>query len=265
MFFTDKQEHALISVYGDTDDQAIAKAINAFYPDRTLKILTPGDEKTLQEAGKNSTVIFIAIRSPSDKNLSLAKRLKDSRFVVADVIAFCLEDTSLSPIQILSHGFDACVDLKDSEMSEFKKFIDHKITSGNRRLNGLIQEEEYRRICDALSNAPASMMVFDQDKRTAFVSDHYFRAYPKIASRLTRGLSVYDAFAMMAKEEGVKPEDPIYERIQQFWYNLEGSVEFTLENGISYRLKAVQLPNSRGTVVMGQNISDYVDRKTEDS
>jgi hypothetical protein len=130
------------------------------------------------------------------------------------------------------------------------------LSRGARRLEAQIQEEEYRRICDALSNAPASMIVFDGDKRAVFVSDHYFRAYPKIAPRLIRGLSVYDTFDMMMREEGITREDSRYLDLRNFWHNLEGSIEFVLDNGTYYRLKAVKLPNHRGTVVTGQSISD---------
>ena len=106
------------------------------------------------------------------------------------------------------------------------------------------------------------MIIFDVDKRAVFISDHYFRAYPRIAGRLVRGLSVYDAFDMMAREEGLQQEDPLYEKLQRFWYNLNDSIEFRLETGVSYRLKAVQLPSRRGTVLMGQNISGYVDKRS---
>ena len=96
--------------------------------------------------------------------------------------------------------------------------------------------------------------MFDTDKRAVFVSDHYFRAYPRIAPRLIRGLRVYDAFEMMAKEENMDEDDARYARLRHFWHNMSGNVEFTLDDGKSYRLKAVDLPNKRGTVITGQRI-----------
>ena len=197
-----------------------------------------------------------------DPNLHVARMLKENRLVACDVIAFCWKDFDAERIHVLSQGFDFCVTSREANIPDFKKFLYQKIVTGGRRLSGLILEEEYRRVCDALSSAPASMIIFDVDKRAVFISDHYFRAYPRIAGRLVRGLSVYDAFDMMAREEGLQQEDPLYEKLQRFWYNLNDSIEFRLETGVSYRLKAVQLPSRRGTVLMGQNISGYVDKRS---
>lgn len=256
-------DNALVTIYGDTEDTQIAKAITSFIPDREIRILTPGSTETLEQASVNSMLIFIGIQGHSDPNLRLGQRLKDNRLVVADVIGFCLNDIGMTPLQVMGRGFHSCISLEEAKTADFKDFLVQKIITGSRRLAGLIQEEEYRRVCDALSCAPASMIIFDQDKRAVFVSDHYFRAYPKIAPRLIRGLSVYDAFDMMMKEEKIPTHDERFARLQQFWHNLTGSIEFSLDSGTVYRLKAVQLPSRRGTVIMGQNISDYHQRHSE--
>ena len=101
-------------------------------------------------------------------------------------------------------------------------------------------------------------MVFDEEKRIVFVSDHYFRVYPKSAPRLIRGMNVFDAFDMMSKEEEIEIGGPLFLRLKAFWHHLDGEIEFTLDNGVSYRLTAVRLPNQSGTIVTGQNISPYV-------
>lgn len=256
MFLLDKIEHALVTVYGDNPARDIAAMIARHIPDKDLRILTPGSPETLEQAARNSALTFIGFQSAKDPNLHLVLPLRETRMVACDIVAYALGDFEFEPMAIMGLGFDNCLTAADSRMPGFQKFLLHKIATGSRRLSGLILEEEYRRVCDALSSAPASMMIFDADKRTVFISDHYFRAYPKIASRLVRGLSVYDVFDMMAREEGLGPEDEVYEKTQRFWYNLEGSVEFQLK-GVFYRVKAVQLPNRRGTVVMAQNISGY--------
>ena len=263
MPYSDKNEHGLITIYGDTEEETISKAIWSCIPDRDIRILKPQDKETLEQAAQNSALVIIRIESETDPNFVLSRALQESRLVVADIIAVCPDNFKMPNVEVMGKGFDLC--LRDKEMfsEAFKKFMRHKVATGSRRLAGLISEEEYRRVCDALSNAPASMIVFDADKRAVFVSDHYFRAYPKIAPRLIRGLSVYDSFAMMMKEEGIPDEDPRYEKLQKFWHNLEGSIEFTLDNGRTYRLKAVRLPAQRGTVVTGQNISDYQKRAKE--
>jgi hypothetical protein len=263
MAFFSNIDSALVAIYGDTPDSQIAKSITAFIPDREIRILTPQDHETLERAATHSMLIFIGLHGEGDANLRLGARLKDNRSVMADVVGFCLKDIGLTPIQVMGHGFHSCITLSDSKTPDFKNFLVQKIITGNRRLASLIQEEEYRRVCDALSCAPASMIIFDQDKRATFVSDHYYRAYPKIAPRLIRGLSVYDAFDMMMKEEKIPVHDERYARLQQFWHNLTGSIEFSLDSGTVYRLKAVHLPSRRGTVIMGQNISDYHQRNSE--
>ena len=165
--------------------------------------------------------------------------------------------SGIMPMKVMGQGFDACVSKEDTHFIEFKQYLSSKISTGAMRLSGMIKEEEFRRLNDALSISPTSMIIFDADKRAVFVSDHYFRAYPKSAPRLIRGLRVYDAFDMMITEEGISTEDPRYEPIRHFWYNLAGSVEFTLDDGTTYRMKAFHLPSGRGTVVTGQNVSAY--------
>jgi hypothetical protein len=261
MFLLNKTDHALVTVYGDGMADSLSALINGYIADRDLRILTPKDPKTLEQAAQNSVLTFIGIKKADDPELRLAKTLKENRLIVCDLVAYCEDNASLNAINVLGMGFDLCVTPADVQAPDFKKILIQKIANGTRRLSGLILEEEYRRVCDALSSAPASMIIFDADKRAVFISDHYFRAYPRIAPRLVRGLSVFDAFDMMAKEEGLSPEDPLYERLQKFWYNLEDSIEFTIQD-TSYRLKAVQLPNRRGTVLMAQNVTGYEHKRS---
>lgn len=258
MFLLNKTEHALITVYGEHLSGDLAKMITACIPDRDLKILTPRDPETLETAAQNSAMTIIGLDGQSDSNLSLGRRLKENRLVTCDIVAFCGANYHEPDLmKIMAHCFDVCITHAQAQSPDFKTFLMHKIISGSKRLSSMILEEEYRRLCDAMSAAPASMIIFDADKRAVFISDHYFRTYPRIAPRLVRGLSVYDAFDMMAREEGLDAADPLYERLKNFWYALDESIEFTLANGTSYRLKAVQLPSRRGTVLMGQNVTGY--------
>jgi hypothetical protein len=256
MFLLNKIDHALITVYGDSPDQQIAGLVSACIPTRDMRVLTPKTPEILLQAAQNSVVTIIGLEKHDDSILHILQALRENRLVSCDIVACGLGDFKMNPMELLSAGFDSYIDVHSAEIKHLRKFLMHKAMTGTRRLTGMILEEEYRRVCDALSSAPASIMIFDSDKRTVFISDHYFRAYPKIAARLVRGLSVYDAFDMMAREEGLTPEHGIYEKLQRFWYNLEGSVEFQLKD-IFYRVKAVQLPSRRGTVVMAQNISGY--------
>lgn len=258
MTFSGSTEHALITVYGDNAARDLSRAVNLYLTDRDIRVLTPDDPETLETGAQHSVLVCIAIYSKNDPNISLGRRIQDNPSISADVIAFYMGTEPVKQIDILSRGFDSFIVKEDIGGTEFNKYLMMQIDKGSRRLARQIKEEQYRRLSDALSIAPVSLIVFDKDKKAVFVSDHYYRAYPKIAPRLTRGLRVYDVFQMMADEEGLKPEDERYEKIQQFWYNLNGRVEFTLDDGRSYRLAAEKLPGGQGTVVTGQNITGYV-------
>lgn len=257
------QDHHLVTIYGDSAQGHINALISSLLPEKDTRILTPRDEAALAQAAQHSSVIIIGLQSTEDKNVLLARKLKDNRLVVAEVFAVILGQERLEPLKMMAKGFDACVSLEECRTLEFKSFLKQQLIDGTRRLNCFIVEEEYRRFSDALSCAPASVIVFDQEKRIVFVSEHYYRAYPQSAPRLTRGLSVYEAFDMMSKEEEVYEGDPRYEEARQFWYNLSGDMEFSLDNGASYRIKAVALPNNRGTIVTAQNITEYVQQAKE--
>lgn len=256
MFFTNDITHALITIYGDPAGR-MEKRVAAALDNRDYKILTPGDETTLCAAAENSVITIVGVHGHQDPHLRLGRVIRESRGAAGILIALCLTEDTMHPMAVMAQGFDACLQFEHTADPAFKSFLLQAIATGNRHLNSLIQEAEYRRVCDALSCAPASMIIFDPDKRVIFISDHYYRAYPRIAPRLIRGLSVYDAYDLMAREEGLQPDDLRYERLQKFWHNLEGSIEFTLDNGTTYRLKAAQLPSRGGTVVVGQNITDY--------
>lgn len=259
MFFLNKTEHALIAVYNDTPDKFIENCIAVSIPDKELRILTPKDPEMLYQAAQNSVLAIIGVDRHDETAGKIVRALKDNRMVSCDVLALGREMGTYDSIPLLGEGFDLFVHRGDTSGMDFKKILIQKISMGSRRLAALFLEEEYRRVCDALSAAPASMIIFDADKRAVFISDHYHRTYPGIAARLVRGLSVYDAFDMMAKEENLDPESTLFKNLQQYWYNLEGGIEFRLSSGKSYRLKSVQLPGRRGTVLMGQNITAFED------
>ena len=261
MPFSESSEHALITIYGDSQGQDLSRALSLYLPEKDIKILTPEDSDTLFVAAQNSVLVIIGLSSHADPNLNLARMLQEDANISADVIAIYLEEDAPRAVDVLARGFDSYLEIKDAECLEFKQYLGAQITKGARRLARIIQEDQYRRLSDALAIAPVSLVIFDKDKKAVFVSDHYFRAYPKIAPRLIRGLRVYDAFQMMAEQEGLEPEDGRYEKIQEFWFNLDGEVDFTLDDGRSYRLKAQKLSGDQGTVVTGQNVTGYIKTK----
>lgn len=263
MFNLANYDQHLVTIYNDTDKGTLNSLISSISPEKDTRILIPEDEVILLQAAQNSSVILIYLKNQDDRALRMAKSLKDNRSITADIIAVVEDTEDLNPYKIMAKGFDLCIPLSECEDPAFKAIFQQKVTQGSRRLAGFILEEEYRRFSDALSCAPTSVIVFDPEKRIVFVSEHYFRAYPKSAHRLIRGLNVYDAFDMMSAEENVVEGTELYENIREFWYSLSGDIEFTLASGISYRLKAVALPNQRGTIVTAQNITEYVEQRKE--
>jgi len=261
MPFSEPSDHALITIYGDNASEALSQAVSLYLPDKDIRILAPQDKEMLLSAAQNSALVIIGLSSHTDPYLNLGRTLQEDLRISSDVIAFYLADDPPKAVDVLARGFDCFLTLKDAESIEFKQYLAAQIHKGARRLARHIKEDQYRRLSDALAIAPVSLIVFDKDKKAVFVSDHYFRAYPRIAPRLIRGLRVYDAFQMMAEQEGLKPNDERYERIQSFWYNLNGTVEFTLDDGRSYRLKAEKLSADQGTIVTGQNITGYIQTK----
>lgn len=258
------QEHHLVSIYAEEQGVDIEKKLSQILPQKATKVLMPSDAEMLVQASRNCSLTIVAVWNSTLKNAEkLAKKLSHERMIVNDIIALKMEELEADDITLQSYGFDLTLTQADLERLETKTLLRLCIKKGSQRLRSLLLEEEYRRFSDALSCAPTSVLVFDNDKRLVFVSEHYFRSYPKSAPRLVRGLSVYDAFDMMSREEGVLPDHPLHATLREFWYGLNDDLEFTLDSGISYRLKAAPLPDQRGTIVTAQNVTEYVRQKEE--
>lgn len=256
-------EHHLITIYEDDKKNSINKLVSRLIQSKNTRILCPNNEEELLKASQNSSLVLIGAKNQEDYNLNTVKTLKNNRMIVCDIVAVIKDVDIYDSLKIMEKGFDWCISLNETNRPEFKKILLQRIASGGKRLSTIILEEEYRRFSDALSCAPTSVIVFDNDKRIVFVSEHYFRAYPKSAPRLKRGLSAFDAFDMMSKEEGISPEDPRFKKLRDFWYTLNGDIQFELDNAIIYRLKATTLPSQRGTIVTAQNITEYLKQNKE--
>ncbi|MBL4804469.1 MAG: hypothetical protein JKY71_06345 [Alphaproteobacteria bacterium] len=257
----DQSDHHLITVYGDCEEGVLQKIVSRFTPEKDTRVLCPNSEESLIQAARNSSLIIVCIDEVNHKNSRLARILKDDRMVVAEIIAILRNGGPDECLNLVSKGFSLCLQLQQAETPEFEKIIKHRLRDGGKRLGSMLIEEEFRQFSEALSNAPISIIVFDSDKRIVFVSEHYYRAYPKSAPRLIRGLSVYETFEMMREEERLLSNDPEeLEEMKRFWYSLSGDIEFTLENRQTYHSRAVPLASGRGTIVTTHNITPYVER-----
>lgn len=256
MLSKEKTDHNLICLFGDDKERRLEKFVSEALPHKDIKILKPATEENLLQAAANCSLVVIAVTGLH--NLGYVRKMKENRKIVADIVGLAVSPVEEHELNFFINGFDFVLDYNTCDQVKFGKFLHQRTIMGGRRLNSFLIEEEFRRFSDALSSAPTSVIVFDNEKRIVFVSEHYFRAYPKSAPRLIRGLNVYDAFEMMSQEESIDKKDPRYDDIRNFWYRLQGEIEFTLDNGVSYRLKASTLPNQRGTIVTAQNITDRV-------
>ncbi len=257
-------EHANITVYEDPQAQTLSKALKGILNDQAYKIFLPGDIKTLKESAKNSGLVLINLDELSPSEMNIAHKLREDRMVVCDLGAVTSDGSHAAfGSNLYLQNFDFYLSMADFSETEIKKIITNRLDLGSERLKQLIQDEEYRRFKEALSSAPISLMVFDGEKRIVFVSEHYFRVYPKSAPRLCRGLSVVEAFDMMSKEERIDQKSELYAKLRNFWYGLNGDIEFTLDSGVSYRISAVPLSNNSGTIVTAVNISNYINQRSE--
>ncbi len=255
-------EHRHVTIYADQNCDMWVQKFRTLLNDKDYKLIAPTDINTLLQASRNSALVIICLDGLLPESQDYALKLQEDRQVCCDIVG--IKDTSEGLNNSLYlKGYDMFFSPEDFHDNDLKKLIMRRIGIGSMRIAQMINEEEHRRFIDALSCAPASVMVFDADKRIVFVSEHYFRAYPKSAPRLCRGLSVYDAFDMMSREEGLSQDNEIFKKVKAFWHNLNGQIEFTLDTGVSYRLTAVQLSNQRGTILTAVNISDLVDHKTQ--
>lgn len=257
-------EHSNIAIYGDDEFETFSKNIGDALKQEDIRICLPDTLDTLLEASQNCALILICLDTIGDSYLHLAQRIRADHRSACEIVAVARSDNHPAlNASLLLMDYDMFIALSDFTSEDLSKILLKRISYGSQKLSKSIQEEEYRRFRDALSCAPASVMVFDEDKRIVFVSDHYFRVYPKSAPRLIRGMSVFEAFDMMSQEEKLEQGGPLFLRLKSFWHNLDGEIEFTLDNGMSYRLTAVRLPNQSGAIVTGQNISPYVEQRDQ--
>ena len=258
---TDHSDHHLITVYADCEQGLVERLVNNAVQDKNTRVLCPTDPDALLQAAKNSSLIIICLNDAQDQNIRIARYLKEERGHVAEIIAVLREGDIKDVLKVQANGFALCVPYEHTQSTDFEKLFRHRVREGGKRLTSILVEEEFRQFSEALSSSPVSIIVFDHEKRIVFVSEHYYRAYPKSAPRLVRGLSVYEAFEMMSDEEELLSKDPEdLEVLKRFWYSLSGDVEFTLKNHRTYHSRAVPLTGERGTIVTTQNITPYIER-----
>lgn len=247
----------IISIFGDTEDRALTKLIWSYIPGYHVVVSNPETKEDLFKEAYGSAIVFVVVKDNLDENVKIAEVLSQMDGVVADIIAITPEKDVRERLHILSAKFDAIYNLEIFDTEEFKKIFMHKLKKGKMRLSARLQEDEYETFLQFLSVSADAFIVFDRQRRIFYVSDHYLELYPASATKLVRGAYVQKVFEAVTEEMGVVEGDPQYDKSYDFWTRLSGEHEFMLDNGMHFRMIAVELPGGQGTIVSTTNITTY--------
>ena len=117
-------------------------------------------------------------------------------------------------------------------------------------------EKEYQIFRSALDASSDAFIIFDEQRKIFFVSQHYYDAYPESTPELVCGLGVEDTFLLLSKEDNIMPEEQRYQDIRKFWHELgDGEIEFSLGDGRRWAVKSAKLPDNQGTIVTTTDIT----------
>lgn len=257
-----KKQLPAVIIYGDADRE-LTKTLWGFVADQDVRFLTPSTKEEFFMEAHNSALIFINVPDMADANIFMARSLSGMANIVADVIAITAEQDIRKRLQVMSQEFDGIYNREILELPEFKFIFSHKLGKGIRRLNARLQETEYQKFQGFLSASADAFIVFDEDKRIFFVSEHYLQVYPKSAEFFVRGMPVQRAFEAVAKEMGIAREDPRYQVVKDFWLGQKGQHEFVIDGGKVLRMTAVPLPDGQGTIISTSDITELTMQKTE--
>lgn len=252
-----------VVIYGDSEDRAATKLVWALLGHRDLKIDNISTMPALVEKAPGAVLIMVVVATADDPQRLAVRDLAHTSNVVADTIAVMDEAPLEDRIKVLALGFDLVINRAVMSNPDFQQVLLNKIEKGRLRQKNRVQREEYRRFQAALSASPDAFIVFDNDRKLFFLSEHYRRAYPVRGSLLTRGLDVMEAFRMLSEEQGVLPGDPRYDEMKEFWETLYGQKEFVMADGRIWRIRAAKLAENQGTIVTTTDITDYMRTQQE--
>lgn len=252
-----------VAIFGDSKDQATTKRVWTLLSSFELKLASVSTLAELENIVPDAVLILIKIQDLNDNNVELARMITENPRAVANIFALVDEADPDEKIKILAKGFDAIFHTEILDYPEFKQVLLNSVEKGFVSLENRIQQEEYHRFKAALSASPNAFIVFDQNNKIFFVSEHYQNAYPLSGPRMLRGVDVMDAFEMAAAEEGVDIHDSRYIAMRSFWSQLDGEIEFPMNNGRIWQMKAKKLPGGQGTIVTTIDITRFRNQQTE--
>lgn len=250
-------DKSLVAVYGDEDGVLVNALTRLLPPDRT-GVQSIRSIEELENAAPQAVLMFIRINNALDPNRHLGTLLSQSKKVVCAIIAVTSDLDITQRMRIMACGFDAIFNLQSFAEPDMKTILHYKLEKGFSRLQHRTGQEEYQRFRASLSASPDAFIVFDENLKLFFVSEHYKRAYPNQRADLVRGLDVGDAFDMLWQEYGPYINEATYEDLKAFWENLEGEREVKVGEDKVWRIRAAKLAEGLGTIVTTTDITNYV-------
>ncbi len=250
-------EKYAVAVYGDDQDRTISKTLWHLMPQNRVEIKEISSIEELEGAALSAVLIFVMITSESDPNRHLGALLINNKQVVCSTIALTREPDYVKRIEIMASGFDDIFSADHLDTPEMKTVLHNLVEKGVIRQTNKRQHEEYQRFAASLSASPDAFIVFDENRKLFFVSDHYRRAYPESSEGLVRGLDVMEAFEMLNSEYRTADYVEGYEMMKKFWEELDGECEFSLQDGRVWRIKAAHLAKGLGTIITTTDITHY--------
>lgn len=251
-------EKYIVAVYGDDDDQSISKILWHLLPQSRVEIKKLSSIEELEDVALYAVLVFVVINDENDPNRHLGSLLVNNKRVVCSAIAIAKESDYIMRIAIMASGYDAIFSAEHLDTREMRAVLHNLVEKGVIRQLNKRQTEEYERFAASLSASPDAFIVFDENRKLFFVSDHYRRAYPESSHKLKRGLDVMEAFRMLYEQHG--PSDSIkdFDAMKAFWEELDGVREFELADGRVWRIKAAKLAQGLGTIVTTTDITQYI-------
>lgn len=251
-----------IIVFGDDSSQSVTKILWSHLAGQDVSVIAAADAAALEAQAPDALLVFVILNDEQDPRAGLGQALERPD-IVCHVAALVREATFEQRMNILSHGYDSIFNLPFTEDRLFRKILLHHVEKGRTRLANRIHHDEYDRIRAALSFSSASLVIFDDQDRLFFVSDHYRKAYPGWGEKLARGMKAEDAFALFCAEEGFSESDPRHEGLRRFWMTREGEHDFRDDQGRVLKLIARPLAEGQGTIVIVTNMTRIVGQQAE--
>lgn len=263
-FALNRKQNAYIIVYGDTADRRVTKLVWGALGAPEIKIINIDAIQELIDQSSSSLLNIIVVTDDDDTiDAGLALALRPD--LVGDIMAIIDQPAETARrIKLLESGYDAAFNLEMVDSVDFHKILSRKIDRARARFTHRVMQDEYVRFREVMKASPDAFIVFDDQKRIFFVSEHYKRAYPRIAGQMIRGLPVMEAFELARREQGVSEDDPRYGPMKDYWEKLDGQIEFPIsidgEDKV-WRVNASRLDSGLGYIVTTTDITTILTQR----